>query len=219
MPRYAIEIAGPRNERAIFSPIGKERLRGRWNFAKVAHLDKNKAANGEALRELSLVAPLIPGLYIVLDTDRRIGSVLDPLGESQEGKRIQAEIKKIVERYRFALECGADPRPKVDYPSLSADDIKTWLFHMRTMVDTGIAEVPSGVAPLPTIAEIRAMPGRRLRDPGNSGPQEAESEAEARRTGKLYRWADEVPEAGELVAAGTGEGGTEKGGKRGGKAE
>jgi hypothetical protein len=217
MPRYTIEIAGPRNEGAIFPPIGNERLRGRWSNAKVAHRNKTNDESGLALKQLSLAVETIPGLFISLDTTaggRGEGSIVDPLGESPAGREIQAKIKDVLSRFSpNALDCGSDPRPRSTFPNLGADGIKEWAFFMRTMLDSGqAAEV--GTEKLPDIETIRKMPGKRRRDPLNTGRQDAESEAEARKGHGVYRYADEVPENAELVGAGPSTGNGPKGGSK-----
>lgn len=219
MPRYTIEICGPRDEGAIFPPLGYgERLRGRWDMAKTAHRNKGQDEAGEAFKLLSLSVPVIPGLFISLDTDAKRGQVIDPLGETPDGKKIQAKIKEVFSRFSGGnpLGCGADPRPTQVHDRLTIDQIKTWLFYMRTMQDTNVAVREASSAPLPDIETIRKMPGRRASDPACTIPMRAKSEDHATETGNLYQWADEVPAggAGELVGAGAGgsAGGTGDGG-------
>lgn len=213
MARFIIEVAGPRNESAMFNPIGQERLRGRWSHAKVAHRNKGQGEAGELLKELSLVAETIPGLLISLDTDKREGMIVDPLGELPDGRQIHAKIKPLFDRYTSnPLDCGCDPRPRSTYSDLSVDQIKEWAFYMRAMLDCQQAiEVP-GTAKLPKKEEISTKwPGKRRRDPGNTGPQEAVSMEEHRLGRALYPWADEVPVEAALAASGPSVGGSTAG--------
>lgn len=199
MPRYTIEVAGPKNENAIFPPLTHERLRGRWDFSKVAHKnwDKDDSA-AQGLRELSMLHTVIPGLFISIDTEKRIGEVIDPLESLPDGKKIHADIKRTFEKYGAPMDCGPDVQKPRKF-DLDADGVKTWAFYMRTMLDCNLAIPVGGSQPLPKIDEIKGWPGRRRRDPGNTGQQTAD---DPRDPGKLRMWADEVPEGGELVGAG-----------------
>lgn len=218
MPRYTIEICGPRNEGAIFPPLGySERLRGRWDMAKTAHRNKGQDEAGEAFKALSLEVSVIPGLFISLDTDAKKAQIIDPLGETPDGRKIQSKIREVFKRFSGGnpLNCGADPRATQTIERLSIDQIKTWLFYMRTMVDNNAAVKEMSSADLPTIDAIKRMPGRRASDPACTLPQRAKSEQNAMDSRELYPWADEVPAdgKGELAGAGAGAGG--KGGKGG----
>lgn len=197
MSKYCIEIAGKQNEQAKFSPTG-DKLRGRWTASNVAHRDK-----GEAMKAMSRIEA-IPGQYVELDTNKKQGRIFDPLSETPEGKRIWKEVEDVLRRFQSVF--GGRKRletPKV-VSELSADQVKTWAFHMRTLIDTGMARYVAGSDELPDVQTIRhKWPGRRMTDPlATSGRFEA------------GKWSDEVPEKGrELAGAGAGGGG---GGGQGG---
>lgn len=191
MPQYAIEIAGPNNDRVLFPPLGAV-IRGRWDQAKTAHLDK-----GEAMRALALVAHTIPGRMIAVDTDKMLGKVVDPLGhESNKGllEKLNAVFKA------HSLVFGGGVKPYEDQTvSLTVDTVKDWLYWMRRLVDNGMAqEVGAGYKSLPPLEDIRKMPGKRRADPLYTGPQTAKSpDSEA----GLWPWADEVPVEGKRSGA------------------
>lgn len=209
MPKYAIEICGQRNECAIFPPLGYgERLRGRWDMAKTVHRNRDRDEAGQCYNALSLVVSVIPGLFIALDTDAKRGQIVDPLG-TPEGQAIQQKIKNVLSQFSSnPLNTGADPRPTQTFDKMSIDDIKTWMFYMRTMLDSSQAVTVPGASTLPDIETIRRMPGRRRSDPACTMQQRARSEQHAIDSGELYQWADEVPPDAQLVGAGAGGGGT-----------
>lgn len=201
MARYIIEIAGPRNERHCFGPIGQT-LRGRYDFSNIAHRDKS-----ESMKALSRVS-VIPGICVELDTDKAIGRVFDPLRETEEGRRKWAEISAVVREYQFEFGNATQLMETQEYSELSQDDIKTWMFEMRKVVDAGYARMISE-AKLPSSVEIRTkVPGKRVRDIWNSGEQtrgDGYGGAEA----NLAKYADLVevaPAGGRGKQAGTPQG-------------
>lgn len=191
MPKYVLEIAAgdvpgmTGNEAATFAPLGKERLRGRWNASKVAHRDKQRGNVGALQRELSQIES-IPGLFLALDTDKMEAARFDPLRETEDGKKLWARITAI---YRKHLS----NEPRLLEPqfirNMSADDVKTWAWCLRELVDCHLAQYATGSERLPdkdTIAQT--WPGKRMRDPGNT----LISETDMKRFG-LPKWVDSVP--------------------------
>lgn len=154
-------------------------LRGRWSSSVVAYADKS-----EALKSMSSV-PIIPGIHIWLDVRERKAGIYDPLRDTDEGRRIWTDVKKILDRYAFAFGGPYAPWEPVTQDNLTIDDIKGWAFHMRTALDGGLAQYVPGSEQLPTIDKIKAMPGKRKADPWNSGRQDQE----------LSMWADAVEPA------------------------
>jgi hypothetical protein len=188
MPQFVIEIAGPKNENVIFSPT-RTKVRGRWDNAKTMHRDR-----GEAMKKLAMAAPSIPGKCILLDTDKMVGEIFDPLKDTREGQVALQAIKQVFKEYSTEFGTATpEGHPRETYPKLTPDDVKTWAFYMRNLLDTKMAEVVAGSAKLPTIDEIRKWPGRRLRDPLNDGQQTSKTEEESRLNNYgLYPFADEV---------------------------
>lgn len=217
MPQYGIEINGPHNENAVFSPTST-RLRGRWEMAKVAHRDREKSHAGEAYKALAVRVAVIPGIYILLDTDKRAGTIMDPMAETKEGKDILAEVNAVFKEYPAFFGGQIEPVAKTT-TALTIDQVKTWANYMRQMVDSGLAKGVGGTAVLPPRPEIALWPGKRRRDPLNLGLQTAVDDSP--REFGLYPWADEVP-VGELAGVGAGGdggagGGNPPAGDKGGK--
>ncbi len=173
--KYQIQVAGPANEWLVFGPTG-QRLRGRCEFARC---QRNWA---DSVKELAQACPVIPGIILEIDTDRGIGTILDPLKETREGKEIFAKVQAVYQRHPQMFGEEVTPWPKSEH-KLDADGVKTWLWAFRSAVDCNLAIVPASSEPIPKQEDISAMPGRRVRDPLNSGPQ----------TNELSKYADEVP--------------------------
>jgi hypothetical protein len=201
MPKYIIEVAGPKNQYVIFQPT-QQRLRGRLSVAHVAHLRPTEV-NAELYREVGD----IPGIWIALDTDKKYGEILDPLKETPEGREKMAKINSVLNRYKHVSGGEKRGHDRSQHANLTVDQVKEWLHYMRQMVDDKIALEVTGSASLPKIDEIREMPGKRRRDPFNTGPQTARSQEHAEESGRLYRWADERPVGGKKELAGAGAGG------------
>jgi hypothetical protein len=186
MAQYAIEICCPRNENAIFNPL-QRKLRGRWDMAKVSHRDKS-----EAMKELALAVPSIPGQYVAVHVEKAQGKVIDPLG-LPEFKSTLDKCNEIFERYAGEFGRGGIRRPHPETTQvLDANALKTWLFCMRQLVDSGMATPAPGSDALPTLDDIRKMPGKRRIDPNYTGQHSLSTPDDGSRPYGLYPWADEV---------------------------
>lgn len=157
MPEITIEIASKNSNRVVFKPLLSKPLRGRWTIASTGG-----ESTAEVLRQLMAVAPEIPGIRIAIDPQKRQARVYDPLG-LPENKTLQEEIARVLNNHQ-QWGWGAAPWPTATRDEMSANDIKTWLYEMRRLVDSGLAVIVSGSATLPSLAEIRSKaPGRRTR--------------------------------------------------------
>jgi hypothetical protein len=167
MGRIVIEVCGPRNEQLAFPMMagqdGNGGLRGRWSAAAVAYADKS-----EGMKAMSAVS-IIPGIHIWLDVKERKAGIYDPLRDTDDGRRVWADVKRILDRYSFAFGGPFEPWQPVTRENLTIDDIKDWAFHMRTALDGNLAQYVPGSDQLPTIDKIRSMPGRRHADMWNTG--------------------------------------------------
>jgi hypothetical protein len=189
VPTYAIEICGPHNECVSFPPAGEVRVRGRWEFAKVAHRDL-----GEVMKTLAATVSVIPGQYLVLDTEKREAAVFEPLRDTPAGREILEKINGVYAKFPDFSGKQEAKQTKV-LRDLSLDAVKTWAAEMAKVVAAGNAVNVPGNETLPTLDEIRAKwPGRRMADPHNTGRQEKD----------LQKWVDPVPESkGQKQLAGT----------------
>ena len=159
MAKYSIEIQGPQNNYALFIPT-KERLRGRWDFRNTTHRDLS-----EELKEIARVAGVIPGRVVSLDTAAKKGSIIDPLKETADGRKIMAAINDIYRRYSVSSGGQKSPHETQEY-ELDQDTVKEWMFYMRSLVDQGLAQYVPGTTELPDIDTIRkTVVGKRRKDP------------------------------------------------------
>lgn len=184
-----IEVAGPQNNYLIFGPTS-QRLRGRRDTAHTAH----RSPTTDFMKAMQRIH-IIPGICVAVDTQkpegktdiRGEGVIFDPLREDKDGQKIWEQIRDIEKTHG---QSETEPWPTARHP-LTNDAIKDWLWAMRRAVDTGAARELPASTKLPSLAEIRALPGKRTRDPLNTGRQDKE----------LKRYVDEVP-VGEPAAAG-----------------
>ena len=189
MAIYVIECAGPQNENFMFAPE-RVKVRGRWDSAKIAHRDLD-----EVMKQITMLAPIIPGQYIILDTAKNVGSILDPLGGTQEGKQILDKLKGVYKQYQEVTGGDTSPVPAVN-TQLDHDGVKNWAYAMRRLLDAKNAVQVTefkGAVSLPPLEEIATWPGKRLADPLNSGEQTAKNTELGDGNNFLYKYADEVP--------------------------
>jgi len=177
MATYIVEACGPKNENVKFGACSEGSrievfLRGRWDFGKVSH--RNKLDDGKIL---SLRAPVIPGMSVVIDTEKKEARVVDILS-SPEGRKVLAEVNAV---FKEQGEGERKAHPTATY-QLSQDDLKTWLKAVRQIVNNQMAVLLPGSDPLPEMDVIKAMPGKIFRDALNSGRQEE----------RLSLWTSEV---------------------------
>lgn len=183
MTIYKIEANGPNNEQLIFAPVS-EVLRGRWKVAATAH----KNGSSEGYRELVRLGD-IPGECILLDTTKEEGWIFDPLAESESGKSLFERMKGVFRRYQHEFGKPEALKKKRHF-KLDADHVKTWAFCMAGAIASGHATYVDGSSKLPSQDEIRGWPGRRQRDPMNTGQQTGTGKPGDER---LPKWVDEVP--------------------------
>lgn len=191
MPVFSIEIAGPRNECVLFTPTG-ETIRGRWDFRNTAHRDL-----GEALKHVFIAAPIIPGMILRIDTDARSAKRIDPLKETEEGKAILAKINAVFLMYKQVFGGPKEAHETVEYNELTTDQIKEWVFYIRSLLDNKMATLIPGSDTPPTLLQIRKeWPGKRRKDPlGNNRDDDDDS----------TRFVDEVKETRRPATAGKSE--------------
>lgn len=182
MAVYKVEVNGPQNDSLVFSPT-RTKLRGRWDMSRVAHRDKH-----EAMRKLAFACPTIPGQAIEIDTDKGTARIYDLLAETNDNRKILSNANAVFSNYRSEFEGPKTPQSEQQY-KLGPNEIKTWVYVIVQCVATNYMTVLPGSSPLPSEETIAAMPGKRRRDPLNTGNQTAKSSDENE---KLYAWVDEV---------------------------
>lgn len=180
MARYVYEVNGPLNE-SVLCPFAGPKLRGRWEAARVAMFDKS-----EAMKALSAVA-VIPGYHIAIDDESFKVVLSDPLKDTDEGRAIFARVRDIYRRYESELGSDTELQSKQVF-DVDADRLKDWMHWLAQRVADGTVTPVAGGSALPSIAEIKALPGRRTSDPWNTGPQTSKNEDD----GRLAKYTDAV---------------------------
>lgn len=131
-----IEIDGPNNEHWYFPEEGK-RIRGRLDFVRMPEPDSKTKQN-------DWPAP-IPGQRVRLDLETGEGAIVEPLYDPEH-----AETRRLIEDRSMRL-----PEQEELFP---AAHVPTWLFHMRTAVDIGLAKLVRGKFP----AKLGGKPHREF---------------------------------------------------------
>lgn len=162
---YEIEIAGPKNEQQFFSPT-QSIVRGRWHVANVSTREQSTA-----MRDMNRVNE-IPGKRISLGIKKRIGKITDPLLTSKEGVEKFKEINKISTEHQESLGGEKKLEEDQEFKNLTLDEIKTWLHHMRAIIDNKMGQKTENSLQLPSLEKISTMPGKRIKDPGNTGSKD-----------------------------------------------
>lgn len=176
--KVTIEIGNRMNQNFRFGPTD-EVLRGCWDGSHVA------TVAGEVLQGIHSLGP-IPGIRVTVDQKKRIVSRYDPLVETEQGRELWNRLDANFKKNRACFP-ACQPLPTVVREDCTADDIKEWLYAMRQAVDSDIAKVLDGT--LPSMNEIRAMPGKRRKSFFDTVVREDKD-----------RWTDEVPVSGSKAA-------------------
>jgi hypothetical protein len=156
MAKYAIEISGSLNERIVFQPT-RLVIRGRWDR-------RNHAGRRELPLQQALFSrvQVIPGQVIELDTSAMVGRVIDPLESTQSGRAILQQINDIFKSHR--MESGGEKRGKeTETNQLDKDGVKEWAFHMRNLMDAGMAIPVPGSVELPDSKKILSTWAGKIR--------------------------------------------------------
>lgn len=150
-----IEIGDDRNRQVLFAPT-QEKLRGRWS---------NFNSNGARSMHPSLAQmPAIPGIYLRVNLAKRQLTRLDPLKDTEEGRRIWEQVQRILEADSAHFNM-MKPWDKVVVDNAPENQVKTWVYWFCRLVESNQAKVISGE--LPTKEELARMPGRALTEQFN----------------------------------------------------
>jgi hypothetical protein len=178
---FTIEVASEGNNTLLFGPLGNMEVRGRWDFNHVAGRSTH-----DSMKAMNKTASIIPGERIAVDPKARTCRLYDPLRETPQGQKVWEAVKPIIERFKSHFNCGTSLREPIVYHDCDEDRMKTWLYYMRRAVDAGLAIVV-GNKELPTLEEIKALPGRRECGFGANTQYATDEDREK------ARWKDIVP--------------------------
>lgn len=129
-----IEIRAPKNEDVMFEPM-RSKLRSAWRRAGLPAGSTSRSAH-------LLSLPDLPGMRVCLTPSQRVGKVVDPLG-FDENQTLLLEANAV---FRNLPSHRKDQHPAPDrvYTKLTQDDVATWFYWMKRLVDKGEAVVVSG---------------------------------------------------------------------------
>jgi hypothetical protein len=147
-----IEMGDDRNRRFLYAPTGQE-LRGWWKKANLI---------GMTMDQRMTQMPDLPGMYICLDCKRARLRVLDPLN-APENKGLLAQAQAV---HKDVFRTNAGPETDKLEEGLNDTRLKTNLYWMRRLVDSGSARIVSGE--LPTLEQIETLPGMTRAEVWNS---------------------------------------------------
>lgn len=144
---FLIEFAGPKNEN-IMCPIDSHVCRGRWSR-------KNLARSGTQIEGDFNGMPDLPGLCLLVNTEKRIVRRFDPLADPDNEK-----LMKRAQRIALAVTGTkmVAEKPKV-WRERAADNntVKTFVFWVRRLLDAEQVTVIKGH--VPEFDELRKLPG------------------------------------------------------------
>jgi len=147
-----IEMGDDRNRRFLYPPTGQE-LRGWWKKANLI---------GMTMDQRMTQMPDLPGLYVCLDCKRARLRILDPLN-APENKGLLAQAQAV---HKEVFRVNAGPETDKVEEGLNETRLKTNLYWMRRLVESGSARIVSGE--LPTLEQIETMPGMTRAEAWNS---------------------------------------------------
>jgi len=148
MPVVTVEIADECNRSVMFHPL-QQKLRGRWDSQNVSYKRAHQA--------LARLPNVIPGIQIIVDTNRKTRGYFDPLSKPEHAGTI--DLLKQAKEEISGITPGCNPWPAVKFDNSSDSDIKTWLYWMRRLVDNGQAILIGDPASLPSMEEIESLKG------------------------------------------------------------
>lgn len=157
--KYILEIADDKNRGVIFGPLGV-RLRGRWDSAKVAKFQHSESSSLGALYER---VPVIPGMFVWIDLDKKAAGAFDPLEKTDNGRKLMDSIRNHYQKNESTVVRPAD---EIQIENMNPDQIKDFLYWMRRILDDQKAVVVIGSSELPSLDAIKKMPGKRTLNHG-----------------------------------------------------
>jgi hypothetical protein len=146
-----IELGTKQNQKVLFHPTG-ETFRGRWEDSM---MKGQSSVNFPELQSL----PDVPGIHISINARQGNGRIYDPLAASEHRAlvvKLQAIGKKIDGKPGAPVLSPDGPSERK--MELNVSQVKTWLYWMRILVDSGCAVERKGE--LPEMEDIEALEGR-----------------------------------------------------------
>ncbi len=159
-----VEIGNDHNDMIMFDPLQKW-LRGRWQKSGLSPGERSTSHDPRQV-------PDLPGLHVEVDANGHEARVFDPL--SQDGHReTMANLNALLKKRN---QPETQPMDTQDFRGMSDEQIASWVYHLRRLVDKGDATVVQG--------DITKQPKGRIKQcyfqPGHLGEPVYKDEFEAR---------------------------------------
>lgn len=162
---FVVEVATPHLNSYLF-PINQRLLRGRW--------DREKFPRGMVTSdEFNAMPNPLPGMMIEFDSTKRQARIFDVLADDSSAvKAILKKIEEVIKASGVADRAKSGPDREDVFAELEENDLKSWCYHVRRMLDNNCCQVRKGE--VPTMKEIEAMPGLVLKSTFDSSPLRTE---------------------------------------------
>jgi len=154
-PRFdcVIDFVAPRNRNIRFFPAGK-------NFRGECRLDQCVGNTPAALLQ---VGGVIPGQRMLIDSKARYVKVIDRMN-LRENQLIDRELRRLTRTEKYWNFEFGHYEDDQEY-HLSENDFRTWLWHLKRIVDHGRGKVVQGTFPVENYDDILKSGRVQLGDP------------------------------------------------------
>jgi hypothetical protein len=165
-----VELSDDRNRNFLLPWLTEVELRGRFDWANC----RGKTADGGSVAmtvdpdDLIRSCPNVPGICIELSSQRRIARLYDPLA-LPENKELMEMVQRAILNGRGDKQ---GPMREINFDNMDENEIKTWAYGLRRLVDGRQCRVLRGK--VPTIDELRRTSGKivtREFDPKTDEPK------------------------------------------------
>lgn len=150
---FTVEVADQWNRNAKW-PLDERVLRGRWSRDNVVH-----DVDDERFRGM----PDLPGLLIHVEGRGRRAAITDPMA-NPANREVSDKVSKIIANAQMG---SMGPEPDYTVENLSNDDLKSWCYWVRRMLDNKQLRIHRGT--VPSMDEISRMPGKVFKENFDTG--------------------------------------------------
>jgi hypothetical protein len=138
MGAVTVEVdCGPGNEN-WYCPFLSETLRGRCDFERSKDIEVKKLAL------LPNAIKAVPGQRLVLDPEKRLGLVLEPLREERHQTLVERIARRLYGGQKVELKL---PEARKEVPLKGENDVATWAYWLKRGVQSGCLKVVEGELP------------------------------------------------------------------------
>jgi hypothetical protein len=153
--RFEVEVSSDCNGSLLFTPATKK-LRGAWRNSEASRFEA-----GKDIRQMAYAVGDIPGIRIFVDLAQDKCGYYDPLLADKRYEDLAAKLQEYLKKTPLGPSNGVSFTKAYLIEKPTPTNLKTWLHWMRQALDSKYVEVPTGKPDLPSLDDIRKMPGRR----------------------------------------------------------